>query len=133
MANYNKLIMVGNLTRDPQLQYLPSNTPLVEFGLAVNRKYKDKDQTCFIDCKLFGKSAEAFNQYMSKGKPVLCEGRLDYEQWQSKEGQKRSKHVFCVERFQFIGSKDAPTESGQQAPEQPAVWQRAEPDEEIPF
>lgn len=109
MANYNKVILVGNLTRDPQMNYLPSQTPVVEFGLAVNRKYKDqsgqqREETCFIDCKSFGKSAEILNQYMSKGRPILVEGRLHLDTWETQDGSKRSKHRVIVEQFQFLGS-----------------------------
>lgn len=109
MANYNKLILLGNVTRDPQLSYLPSQTPVVEFGLAVNRRYRaangeQKEEVCFIDCRCYGKSAETFNQYVTKGKAVLLEGRLKYDQWEGQDGQKRSKHLMMVENFQFISS-----------------------------
>ncbi len=108
MANYNKVILVGNLTRDPQLSYLPSNTPVCEFGLAINRKWKSqdgemRDETCFVDCRIFGRRAEVFNQYMSKGNPSLVEGRLRYEQWEGKDGQKRSKLSVVVDNFEFLG------------------------------
>ena len=108
MANYNKVILLGNLTRDPQLSYLPSQTPVVEIGLAVNRTWKDKDggkkeETCFVDCKAFGKQAETINQYLSKGRPVLIEGRLQYSAWEDKDGNKRSKLRVVVEGFQFVG------------------------------
>ncbi len=108
MANFNKIILLGNLTRDPQLSYLPSQTPVVEFGLAVNRKYKtsdgqEREDTCFIDCRCYGRQAEIINQYMSKGRPILVEGRLQLDQWEGKDGQKRSKHRVFVENFQFLG------------------------------
>ena len=108
MANYNKVILVGNLTRDPQMGYLPSQTPVVEFGLAVNRRYKDqsgqqREETCFVDCKSFGRQAEVINQYMSKGRPILVEGRLHLDTWEGQDGSKRSKHRVIVERFQFLG------------------------------
>jgi single-strand DNA-binding protein len=108
MANYNKVILLGNLTRDPQMSYLPSQTPVVEFGLAVNRKWRgtngeQREETCFIDCRCYGKQAETFNQYMSKGKPVLIEGRLQLDTWEGKDGTRRSKHRIFVERFQFVG------------------------------
>ena len=108
MANYNKVILVGNLTRDPQLRYLPSQTPVCEFGLAVNRRWRSQDgeqreDTCFIDCQVFGKQAETFNQYMKKGQPVLVEGRLQLDRWESQDGQKRSKHRIFVQSFQFLG------------------------------
>ncbi len=108
MANFNKVILAGNLTRDPQLSYLPSNTPVCEFGLAVNRKWKSqqtgemKEEVCFVDCRAFGRQAETISQYMTKGQPFLLEGRLRFEQWESKEGQKRSRLSVVVENFQFL-------------------------------
>ncbi|HEY8665058.1 MAG TPA: single-stranded DNA-binding protein [Tepidisphaeraceae bacterium] len=112
MANYNRIIMLGNLTRDPQLRYLPSQMAVVDFGLAVNHKFRTKDgedreEVCFIDCSAFGKQAEVINQYCQKGRPLLVEGRLKYDTWEDKQGGgKRSKHVIVVENFQFIGSRD---------------------------
>ncbi|MCA9245004.1 MAG: single-stranded DNA-binding protein, partial [Phycisphaerales bacterium] len=96
MANFNKVILMGNLTRDPELKYLPSNTAVVEFGLAVNRTWRDQngqqqEDTCFVDCSCFGRAAETLNQYMSKGKPILIEGRLKYDSWTAQDGTKRSK------------------------------------------
>ncbi len=110
MANYNKILLMGNLTRDPQLSYLPSNTPVVEFGLAVNRRFKRQDgeqgeETLFIDCRAFGRTAEVINQYLQKGRPIFVEGRLQLDQWQDKDGNKRSKHRVFVENFQFVDSK----------------------------
>lgn len=120
MANFNKIILVGNLTRDPQSHVLPSQTQIVEFGLAVNRKWKSKDgqqreDTCFIDCRCMGRTAETIQQYLHKGSPVLVEGRLEYDTWEGKDGQKRSKHRVFVERFQFIGENKgggSPARSG---------------------
>ncbi len=108
MANYNKVILVGNLTRDPQLSYLPSQTAVVEVGLAVNRRYtsngEKREETCFIDCRAYGRQAEIINQYMSKGQPMLVEGRLQFDTWEGKDGQRRSKHRVVIENFQFLGS-----------------------------
>jgi single-strand DNA-binding protein len=109
MANYNKVILIGNLTRDPQMSYLPSQTPVVEFGLAVNRRWRGPDnqqreETCFVDCRTYGKQAETINQYMSKGRQILVEGRLEFDQWETPEGQKRSKHRVMVNNFQFLDS-----------------------------
>lgn len=109
MASYNRIIMVGNLTRDPQLSYTPNNTAVCKFGIATNRKWKDREGTmkedvCFVDCVLFGKGGETFNQYMSKGRPVLVEGRLTLNRWTTPEGDKRSKHEVFVENFTFLGS-----------------------------
>ncbi len=112
MANFNKILMIGNLTRDPQLSYLPSQTPVVEFGLATNRKWTDKatgeqrEETCFVDCRCYGRQAETINKYMRKGNQIFIEGRLQLDTWTSQEGQKRSKHRIFVQSFQFLGSPD---------------------------
>jgi len=109
MANYNKVILLGNLTRDPQLSYTPNQTAVVDFGLATNRKWTSQDgsareETCFVDCRAFGRSAENINKYCQKGRPLLVEGRLTFDSWQAQDGSKRSKLRVTVERFQFIGS-----------------------------
>jgi single-strand DNA-binding protein len=112
MANFNKVILAGNLTRDPQLRYLPSQTAVVDFGLAVNHKWRtpqgeDREEVLFIDCSAFGKMAETINKYCQKGKPILVEGRLKYETWDDKEsGGKRSKHKVIIDGFQFLGGRD---------------------------
>lgn len=109
MASYNKVLLMGNLTRDPQLKYLPNQTPVVEFGIACNRKYKlqsgeQKEEVTFVDCSAFGRTAEVINQYFTKGKPIFVEGRLKYDQWEDKQGGgKRSKLSVSIENFQFIG------------------------------
>ena len=128
MANFNKVILAGNLTRDPQLSYLPSNTPVCEFGLAINRKWKSqtgdmKDETCFVDMRAYGRQAETLNQYMNKGKPLLVEGRLKFDQWQGKEGERRSKLYVVVEGFQFLGAPSG----GQRGPGGPPPGRTAEP------
>jgi single-strand DNA-binding protein len=111
MASVNRVILIGNLTRDPQLNYLPNNTAVCEFGIATNKKFKGRDGTvkedvCFVDCTCFGKSGEAINQYMQKGGSIYIEGRLKLDQWEDKNsGGKRSKLKVVVEEFQFIGSK----------------------------
>lgn len=114
MASYNRIILVGNLTRDPELKYLPSNTAVCEFGLAVNHRYRDregnqKEEVCFVDCSAFGKGGEIINQYMAKGRPLLVEGRLKLDTWTAQDGTKRSKHSVFVENFQFLGG---PREEG---------------------
>jgi single-strand DNA-binding protein len=108
MASYNRIVLVGNLTRDPQLSYTPSNTAVCKFGIATNRTWKDRDgnsreEVCFVDCTVFARPAETFNQYMSKGRQVLVEGRLQFQQWTTPEGQKRSKHEVIVDNFTFLG------------------------------
>jgi len=124
MANYNKVILIGNLTRDPQMSYLPSQTPVVEFGLAVNRRWRgqdgqNKEETCFIDCRCYGRQAETLNQYMAKGRPLLIEGRLQFDTWEGKDGTRRSKHRVIVERFQFLGG--APASSRRPRPDEAAA------------
>ena len=110
MANLNKVMLMGNLTRDPELRYLPSGRPLCEIGLAVNRRWVDrqsgekKEQTCFVDCTAFGPQAETIAKYMQKGRPIFIEGRLDFQSWETQEGQKRSKLKVVIENFQFLGS-----------------------------
>jgi len=109
MANFNKIMLLGNLTRDPQLSYLPSQTAVVDFGLAVNRKWKGQDGTmkeeaCFVDCRVFGKPAETLNKYCKKGNPLFIEGRLTFDSWTGKDGSKHSKHRVTVETFQLLGT-----------------------------
>src|SRR3954469_3723339 len=141
MANYNKIILVGNLTRDPQLKYLPSQMAVCEFGLAVNHKFRTKDgqdreEVLFIDCSCFGRGGEIINQYCQKGKQLLVEGRLKYDTWEDKQGGgKRSKHSVVVDNFQFLGGgregggapqsyEGGGEESQQQRPPQRAPQQR---------
>ena len=109
--NFNKIFLGGNVTRDPQLMYLPSQTAVVEFGMAVNRKWKSKtgeqkEEVCFVDCRAFGKTAENINKYIHKGDPFFVEGRLSFDSWTAQDGTKRSKHRVTVENFQFIGTKE---------------------------
>jgi single-strand DNA-binding protein len=126
MANFNKVLLIGNLTRDPQLSYLPSQTPVVEFGLAVNRRWtgrdgEQKDETCFVDCRAYSRLAENINKYMRKGRPIFVEGRLVYDTWTAQDGSKRSRHRIHVDNCQFLG---APTGAGGgAAPEGPDAGQ----------
>lgn len=112
MASFNRVLLMGNLTRDPQLKYLPSQTAVVDFGLACNRKFKtkegvDKDEVTFVDCTAFGRTGEVINQYFTKGKPIFIEGRLKYDQWEDKQGGgKRHKISVVIENFQFVGGRD---------------------------
>lgn len=112
MASFNRIILLGNLTRDPQLRYLPSQTPVVDFGLACNRRFKDsqgqdREEAMFIDCSAFGKQAEIINQYCQKGALLFVEGRLKLDTWEDKQGGgKRSKHAVVVENFQLMPRRD---------------------------
>src|SRR2546423_5063065 len=116
MRGFNKVILMGNLTRDPQLKYLPSQTAVAEFGVAMNRKWRDaqgqdREEVCFVDCSAFGKTGEFVNQYFQKGKPILLEGRLKLDQWEDKQGGgKRSRLTVVVETVSFVGG--GPGEGG---------------------
>ena len=111
MASFNHQILLGNLTRDPQLKYLPNQTPVAEFGIATNRKWKgpngeDREEVTFVDCAAFGRQAEVINQYCQKGKQIMLQGRLKYDQWEDKNGGgKRSKLSVVVDTFQLLGSR----------------------------
>ena len=128
MPSYNKVVLMGNLTRDPQLSYLPSKTAIVEIGLATSRKWKGQDgvqhdETCFVDCKMFGKRAEVINTYLKKGDPLFIEGRLHFESWQAQDGAKRSKLTVMIENFEFLSTGDKPKQETKPEPE----------DDDIPF
>lgn len=107
---FNKVIIVGNLTRDVEMRYLPSGSALATLGLASNRRFKKQDGTpgeevCFVDVKLFGRSAEVANQYLRKGSKILIEGRLTLESWTDQSGAKKSKHTITAESMQMLDSK----------------------------
>jgi single-strand DNA-binding protein len=110
MANYNKVILMGNLTRDPELRVTPGGLSICKFGLAVNRRFLDKsgekrEETTFVDIDAFGQQAETISKYMTKGSSILVEGRLKLDQWDDKNtGEKRSRLGVVVENFQFMGS-----------------------------
>jgi single-strand DNA-binding protein len=106
MANYNRVILAGNLTRDPELRYTPNGTAVAKFSIAVNRKYKENEETSFFDIVYFGKPAEIIAEYMKKGRPLLVEGRLQQNRWETDDGQKRSKIEVVGENFQFLGGRD---------------------------
>jgi len=148
MASYNRVILMGNLTRDPELRYLPSNTPVVNFGMAMNRRYKNQqgeqqEEVTFVDCEAFARPAEIINQYMGKGKPIHVEGRLRLDQWQSQDGQNRSKLKVVVENFQFVGGGDGgqgggaaqggAQAAGQPAGQGPAQGHQPVEEDDIPF
>jgi len=107
MSSLNKVILLGNLTRDPELRYAPNGTAVVRFGLAVNTQRGGqgddrKEETCFVDIVAFGRQAETANEYLHKGRPALVEGRLQWRSWEGQDGQKRSKHEVIAERIQFM-------------------------------
>src|SRR5258706_426233 len=110
MANFNKVILAGNLTRDPELRYTPKGTAVARLGIAINRRWKSetgemKEEVTFVDVDAFGKTAETIAQYLKKGRPILIEGRLRYETWDDKQtNQKKSKLGVVLENFQFLDS-----------------------------
>jgi single-strand DNA-binding protein len=111
MPNYNKVILMGNLTRDPEVRYTSGGTAIAKLGLAVNRRWKNQEgqmqeETTFVDVDAFGRQAETIGQYLKKGRPVMVEGRLKLDQWDDKQtGQKRSKLGVVLENFQFLDSR----------------------------
>ena len=142
MASLNYVVLAGNLTRDPVVRNTPSGTAVADLGLAVNEKYKNKagemvETTCYVDVVAWGRQAEVCQQYLHKGSPVLIEGRLQLDQWESKEGEKRSKLRVRADRVQFLSTgqrrqENAPAAAGnhvEAAPEQPPP----PPDGETPF
>ena len=106
MASFNKVILMGNLTKDPEVRFTPSGTPVATFSLAVNRRYKQgeelKDEVCYIDIVVFGKQAENCGQYLSKGHGVIVDGRLQQRRWETDDGQKRSKHEVVAQTINFL-------------------------------
>lgn len=112
MPSVNKVILIGNLTRDPQTKQLPTQSVVTEFGIAMNRKFKtpegeDREEVCFVDCAAFGRQAEVIQKYCKKGKSLYVEGRLRYDSWDDKNGHgKRSKLTVVVENFQFLGGRE---------------------------
>ena len=110
MANFNKVILAGNLTRDPELRYTPKGMAIARVGLAINRSWRtetgeQKEEVTFVDVDAFGKQAETIGQYFKKGRPILIEGRLRYDTWDDKQtGQKKSKLGVVLEGFQFMDS-----------------------------
>lgn len=109
MASLNKVFLLGNLTRDPDLRYTPSGAAVCEFGIAVSRRFSangaEQDEVCFVDIVVWSKQAENCKQYLSKGSPALIEGRLQFDQWEDRNGGgKRSRLRVLAERVQFVGS-----------------------------
>jgi single-strand DNA-binding protein len=145
MASYNRVLLMGNLTRNPEIRYTPTGTAVADLGLAVNENFKNKagetvEQTCFVDVVVWGRQAETSAEYLQKGSSVFVEGRLQLDQWENQQGEKRSKLRVRADRVQFLGSPGkgtefsaAPAASAPQeaAPQQPAPV--ADDDDDVPF
>jgi single-strand DNA-binding protein len=137
MVSFNKVILLGNLTRDPEVRYTPNGTAVANFAIAVNRRYKQgdetKDEVSYIDIVVFGKTAENCGQYLNKGDAILVDGRLQQRRWETEDGQKRSKVEVVAQTVNFMPKRSgqAPPRTGdsqaEPMPEPPAG------DEEIPF
>lgn len=130
MVSFNQVVLAGNLTRDPELKYLPSGTAVCEFALAINRKWKgqngeQKEEVSFLDCQAWGRTAEVIAEHVKKGNPLLVSGYLKQERWEDQSGNHRSKVKVNVERMQFLGQKK--DNGGQAAPEAQAS------EDETPF
>ena len=110
--SFNKTILMGNLTRDPEIRSLPSGQTVTNFGLAVNETWTDKasgekrEEVCFVDVDAWGRQGEVVLEYFSKGKPILIEGKLKFRTWEADDGTKRSKHSITLDRFSFVGSRN---------------------------
>ena len=132
MAGYNRVIMVGNLTRDPELRHLDSGTAVAKLGLASNRSYTTQDgerreEVCFIDVDVWGRQAENCSQYLSRGSQVLVEGRLQLNQWETETGEKRSRHTIRAFTVQFLGSPRDREGGGYAREEGEGGYTRSEP------
>jgi single-strand DNA-binding protein len=132
MAQFNKVILAGHLTRDPEIRYARNGTAVTRLGLAVNTtsgQGDDRHETvCFIDVTVFGRQAETVAEHLTKGSPALIEGRLEWRTWESREGQKHSQHAVIAERVQFLGTRP-PTDGPAPVPDGP----RADDEDDIPF
>jgi single-strand DNA-binding protein len=143
MASYNRVILMGNLTRDPELRYTPTGIPVSEAGLAVNERYKNAngelvDETTFVEVTFWRRNAEVVCEYLNKGSPVLIEGRLKLDSWEGKDGEKRSKLRVVCDRMQMLGGKPGgggPAEGGTRpvprSQPQPQYSQSAPPRDEF--
>jgi len=141
MASFNRVILVGNLTRDPELRYLASGTAVTDVGLAVNDRRKDTngqwiEETTFVDVTVWGRTAEVMSEYLTKGAPVLIEGRLKLDSWETQDGQKRSKLKVVAERMQMLSGRGqggapagGPRPAARQNAQDSAYSQAAPPEE----
>lgn len=141
MASYNRVILLGNLTRDPEMKYLPSGTAVANFGMAMSEKYTDRqtgeqrENVCFVDVEAWDRQAEIVNEYLSKGSPVFIEGSLRFDSWETPEGEKRNKLKVRVFRLQLIGGRqdgDGAEGGYTQATPQESSPMQAQPDQSSP-
>lgn len=133
MPNFNKVMLMGNLTRDPELRYTPNGQAVADIGIAINRRRKGqdgerRDETTFVTVTAWGRQAEIINEYFSKGRPIFIEGRLQLDEWTTQEGQRRSKLKVILENFEFLTSRgDGPGDGGESRPRQHQAPRASEP------
>jgi single-strand DNA-binding protein len=137
MASLNKVFLIGNLTRPPELRYTPSGTAVADLRLAVNRNYTTqggdrREETSFFTVVVWGKQAETCGEYLDKGSPILVEGRLQTREWEGKDGQKRTVVEVVAERVQFMGRPKVAAPSGA-APVEPFTEETPAQDDDVPF
>jgi len=140
-GNLNKVFLMGNLTRDVELKKTPSNMSVANVGLAVNRQYRvndeNREETTFVDCEAWGRTAEVMGQYLRKGRPVFVEGRLKLDQWQDRDGNNRSKLKVVIDNFQFVDSRSGEGGGGggnySNSQPQTSAPVQSVPEDEIPF
>ena len=142
MPNLNKVLLMGNITREPELRYTPAGVAVVEFGVAMNRQWKTPDgeqrkETCFVDVNMWGRRGEVISEYFHKGDPIFIEGRLQLDQWEDREGQKRSKLRVVAENFEFVAQRGERRQQEQREAEKPAEEGNDKDvkvsDDEVPF
>jgi single-strand DNA-binding protein len=129
VTGFNKVILIGNLTKNPELRYTPSGMPVASFGLAINRKFRQgdelRDEVCYVDIVVFGKQAEHCGQYLSKGNGVIVDGRLQQRRWETEDGQKRSKHEVVAQTVTFLPKRSE--SGGESGPSDDAGYENEEP------
>ena len=144
MASYNRVLLMGNLTKNPELRTTPTGMAVTEFGLAINENFKNKagelvERTCFVDVVVWGRQAETSAEYLQKGSSAFIEGRLQLDKWENEKGEKRSKLRIRADRVQFLGSSGKSTESSSVAPAESAPQGTQQPaaqpadDDDVPF
>jgi single-strand DNA-binding protein len=146
MAELNKVLLIGRLTRDPELRYTPGGMAVADFRMAVNHTYRVKEEkreeVCFIDINVLGRSAEVVKEYLGKGREVFIEGRIQLNSWENPQGEKRSKYRVVADRFQFLGGRgEGGAKPDRQAavdpesfdPDPPQAEAEASADDDLPF
>ena len=144
MASYNRVLLMGNLTKNPELRQTPTGMAVTEFGLAINENFKNKagemvERTCFVDVVVWGRQAETSAEYLRKGSSAFIEGRLQLDKWENEKGEKRSKLRIRADRVQFLGTPGKSTESSSATSAESAPQEAQQPaaqpadDDDVPF